>query len=295
MEISLFRNIVTHLRFSFSILLLPVFLFAMSQASSVNWIHAFICFVVLHVLVYPSSNAYNSFMDRDTGSIGGLKNPPEVPQSIYMLSIVFDVLALCISYMFLGFPVFALIVSYIIASRTYSYRGIRLKKYPWVGFLIVALFQGSIIYLISLWSFQGSVIFELKLYWGMLISFFMMGSSYPLTQVYQHKQDREDGVLTLSMVLGVRGTFIFSGIMLFVFVILMVFFLYSYESWLMIPLLIFCTFPVSIYFTNWFQKVWRDELEANFENTMLMSHLGAWSTNLFFGSVFLFKYFNILI
>ncbi|MCC7025555.1 MAG: UbiA prenyltransferase family protein [Saprospiraceae bacterium] len=295
MEISLFRNIVTHLRFSFSILLLPVFLFAMSQASSVNWIHAFICFVVLHVLVYPSSNAYNSFMDRDTGSIGGLKNPPEVPQSIYMVSIVFDVLALCISYMFLGFPVFALIVSYIIASRTYSYRGIRLKKYPWVGFLIVALFQGSIIYLISLWSFQGSVIFELKLYWGMLISFFMMGSSYPLTQVYQHKQDREDGVLTLSMVLGVRGTFIFSGIMLFVFVILMVFFLYSYESLLMIPLLIFCTFPVSIYFINWFQKVWRDDLEANFENTMLMSHLGAWSTNLFFGSVFLFKYFNILI
>ncbi|MCI1265954.1 MAG: UbiA family prenyltransferase [Saprospiraceae bacterium] len=295
MEISLFRNIVTHLRFSFSILLLPVFLFAMSQASSVNWIHAFICFVVLHVLVYPSSNAYNSFMDRDTGSIGGLKSPPEVPQSIYMVSIVFDVLALCISYMFLGFPVFALIVSYIIASRTYSYRGIRLKKYPWVGFLIVALFQGSIIYLISLWSFQGSVIFELKLYWGMLISFFMMGSSYPLTQVYQHKQDREDGVLTLSMVLGVRGTFIFSGIMLFVFVILMVFFLYSYESLLMIPLLIFCTFPVSIYFINWFQKVWRDDLEANFENTMLMSHLGAWSTNLFFGSVFLFKYFNILI
>ncbi|MBK6699861.1 MAG: UbiA prenyltransferase family protein [Saprospiraceae bacterium] len=295
MEISLFRNIVTHLRFSFSILLLPVFLFAMSQASSVNWIHGFICFVVLHVLVYPSSNAYNSFMDRDTGSIGGLKNPPEVPQSIYMVSIVFDVLALCISYMFLGFPVFALIVSYIIASRTYSYRGIRLKKYPWVGFLIVALFQGSIIYLISLWSFQGSVIFELKLYWGMLISFFMMGSSYPLTQVYQHKQDREDGVLTLSMVLGVRGTFIFSGIMLFVFVILMVFFLYSYESLLMIPLLIFCTFPVSIYFINWFQKVWRDDLEANFENTMLMSHLGAWSTNLFFGSVFLFKYFNILI
>jgi len=295
MEISLFRNIVTHLRFSFSILLLPVFLFAMSQASSVNWIHAFICFVVLHVLVYPSSNAYNSFMDRDTGSIGGLKNPPEVPQSIYMVSLVFDVLALCISYMFLGFAVFALIASYIIASRTYSYRGIRLKKYPWVGFLIVALFQGSIIYLISIWSFQGSVIFELKLYWGMLISFFMMGSSYPLTQVYQHKQDKEDGVLTLSMVLGVRGTFIFSGIMLLFFVILMVFFLYSYEHLLMIPLLIFCTFPVSIYFTNWFRKVWRDDLEANFENTMLMSHLGAWSTNLFFGSVFLFKYFNILI
>ncbi len=295
MEISLIRNIVTHLRFSFSILLLPVFLFAMSQASSINWTHAFICFVVLHVLVYPSSNAYNSFMDRDTGSIGGLKNPPVVPQSIYMVSLVFDVLALCISYMFLGIAVFALIVSYIIASRTYSYRGIRLKKYPWVGFLIVALFQGSIIYLISLWSFQGSVIFELKLYWGMLISFFMMGSSYPLTQVYQHKQDKNDGVHTLSMLLGIRGTFIFSGIMLFVFVILMVFFLYSYEPLLMIPLLIFCTFPVSIYFTNWFRKVWRDDLEANFENTMLMSHLGAWSTNLFFGSVFLFKYFNILI
>jgi 1,4-dihydroxy-2-naphthoate octaprenyltransferase len=40
----------------------------------------------------------------------------------------------------------------------------------------------------------------------------LLGGFYPLTQIYQHDADRRDGVRTLSLVLGYRGSFVFTGI-----------------------------------------------------------------------------------
>jgi 1,4-dihydroxy-2-naphthoate octaprenyltransferase len=58
------------LRLPFSFFLMPVFLFALSEQQPNNAMQAFLLFVVLHLLIYPSSNAYNSYMDQDEGSIG---------------------------------------------------------------------------------------------------------------------------------------------------------------------------------------------------------------------------------
>ncbi len=54
---------------------MPVYWFALSQVNKINWYDAILIFIILHVFVYPASNGYNSFMDRDTGSIGGIKHP----------------------------------------------------------------------------------------------------------------------------------------------------------------------------------------------------------------------------
>jgi 1,4-dihydroxy-2-naphthoate octaprenyltransferase len=37
---------------------------------------------------------------------------------------------------------------------------------------------------------------------GMIAASLLIGGFYPLTQIYQHRQDKEDGVRTLSMLLG---------------------------------------------------------------------------------------------
>jgi hypothetical protein len=41
-------------------------------------------FIILHLLVYPASNGYNSYMDRDETPIGGLKNPSTTHQAIIL-------------------------------------------------------------------------------------------------------------------------------------------------------------------------------------------------------------------
>src|SRR5215203_2956814 len=93
----LLRSTVQLLRFHFSFFLLPVFLFAISQLPAVNWSITFLIFLILHLLVYPSSNGYNSFMDRDETPIGGLEKPMQPTRQLYRISLVMDVIALVIS------------------------------------------------------------------------------------------------------------------------------------------------------------------------------------------------------
>src|SRR6187397_634195 len=87
------------LRFHFSFFLMPVYWFALSQVMEINKAHSFLVFFILHVLVYPSSNGYNSYMDRDTGSIGGIKNPAQPTRQLYRITIMLDILALLLSFL----------------------------------------------------------------------------------------------------------------------------------------------------------------------------------------------------
>jgi len=83
-----------HLRIPFSIFLLPVYLFALSISYPSDFFNPLLIFVILHFLLYPASNGYNSFFDKDEESIGGLKNPPKVSLELYYVSLVLDMLAI---------------------------------------------------------------------------------------------------------------------------------------------------------------------------------------------------------
>src|SRR5512133_2259166 len=82
---------VKHLRFPFSFFLMPVFLFALSQAANIHWGNTILAFLILHVLIFPSSNGYNSYQDHDESSIGGLKYPPKVTINLYYTTLLFDI------------------------------------------------------------------------------------------------------------------------------------------------------------------------------------------------------------
>ena len=92
---SFFPSISTllHLRLLFSAFLLPVFLFALSQVPQINWQNAILTFVIWHLLVYPASNGYNSYFDKDEGSIALIEKPPPVDKSLYFFALLLDVIA----------------------------------------------------------------------------------------------------------------------------------------------------------------------------------------------------------
>src|SRR5688572_1354171 len=179
------------LRLPFSLFLSPLYFFALSQVENIDWPRAILVFIILHFLIYPASNGYNSYMDRDTESIGGLEKPPPPSRELFLTTIVLDITALLLS--LLVSPLFAICIPlYIAASKAYSYRGIRLKKYPVIGYLTVILFQGAFTFwLVYFGSNPGT---SLPFPWqGMLIATLLIGGFYPLTQVYQHRQDLDDG------------------------------------------------------------------------------------------------------
>jgi 4-hydroxybenzoate polyprenyltransferase len=203
-----------HLRIAFSFLLLPVGLFALLVAGQVSTT-ALIMTAVLYLLVFTSSNAYNSYHDRDTDSIGTLRRPPPVDRSLLWLCNTLDVLAVILSSLL--HPVLtAGVIMYIVVSRLYSHRKTRLKRLPWLSLAVVMVFQGALTYLLLVFAAlpDWSVFSDVRHLAGATACMLITGGIYPVTQIYQHREDRERGDVTVSMQLGIRGSFIFTGVLL---------------------------------------------------------------------------------
>ena len=274
------KSTIQLLRFNFSLFLLPVYLFALSQVPDIESWHAIFIFFLLHFIVYPASNGYNSYMDRDEDSIGGIKSPLPPTKQLFWISVIMDILAVGLSLLVSVW--FAVgILAYILASRAYSYRGIRLKKYPVTGYLTVVIFQGAVTFFLVYHGSSAEKTLEPPVL-GMIVSSLLIGGFYPLTQIYQHQADKRDKVITISYILGYRGTFIFTAV-IYLFAMSTLFYYFrsiSEEN----KFLIIATamLPVLVYFLNWARQVWKDTIAADYRHTMRMNIIASSCTNLGF-------------
>ena len=287
------KNTVKHLRLPFSFFLMPVFLFSLSQSVSVNWQNTIISFIILHLIIFPSSNGYNSYQDKDETSIGGLKNPPKVSENLFYATLFLDLAGVITGFLVSAyFALFVLI--FVLMSRAYSYRKLRLKKYPVIGFLTVFIFQGAFVYLMAssaITTFSVTSYFTFNNLICMSVASFFIGSIYPLTQIYQHEADKKDGVTSISYKLGYIGTFIFSAL-LFSLATLFLFYYFKIKHQQAALLLFFLIMlPVIAKLSVWFNKVRRDTAHANFENTMSMNLLTSACMNSYFLLLILNNYY----
>ena len=279
------RSTIQLLRFHFSFFLMPVYWFALSQVVRPNAGRALLIFIILHILIYPSSNGFNSYMDRDEGSIGGVKSPLQPTRQLIYVSLVMDGLALILGFFVSIYFVLAAFI-YILASRAYSARSVRLKKYPIIGFLTVVICQGALVFFMVYHGSHSLLSLHVPTL-GMISASLLIGGFYPLTQIYQHEADAKDGVKTISAMLGIRGTFIFCGIIYGIaFAILTYFLLISLEEKEFL-ILSTCMLPVLVYFTGWALQVWRNPSLADFRNTMRMNIVASSFTSIGFIIVFL--------
>ncbi|WP_205509302.1 UbiA family prenyltransferase [Longitalea arenae] len=278
------------LRFHFSFFLLPVYLFAVSQVPAIHTADALLIFFILHLLVYPSSNGYNSYMDRDETSIGGIKTPLPPTRQLFYVSIMMDLMAIGLSFI-IGYWFTICIVAYIAASRAYSYRGIRLKKYPVAGYLTVIIFQGAVTFFMV---YHGSSINKTLAVppAGMAAASLLIGGFYPLTQIYQHEADRKDGVITISALLGYRGTFIFTALVYSIAMCVLAWWFISHDQQIKFLALATMMLPILVYFFSWAGLVWKDEQRADFSNTMRMNILASICTNLAFLTLLIWRGFE---
>jgi 1,4-dihydroxy-2-naphthoate octaprenyltransferase len=266
---------------------MPVFWFALSQTKSIHSGNTILIFMILHLLVYPASNGYNSYMDRDTESVGGIKNPMQPTKELFYVTMLMDTIAIALSWM-ISLYFAAGIIAYILASRAYSYRGIRLKKYPVAGYLTVVFFQGAVTFFLVMHGCSTDKTLQVPAA-GMMAASLLIGGFYPLTQIYQHQQDKADGITTLSMLLGYNGTFIFTALIYIFAVATLALQLISnnqFNSFLIIQVFFL---PVLAYFFWWYRQVSREHNAASFVNTMRMNMLASICSNAAFITLFLIE------
>ncbi len=229
-------------------------------------------------------------MDRDTGSIGGIEKPPMPSRQLFITTIVLDITGIALG--FLISPLFGLLMPlYIGASKAYSYRGIRLKKYPVTGYFVVIIFQGAFTFWLVYYGSNADGTIQVP-WQGMMICALLIGGFYPLTQIYQHKQDKEDGVLTISYKLGYNGTFIFCAIIYAIAWLFMAQYFTAKGEWNKLAVVSILFVPVIVYFTSWFMQVRKDTATADFKHTMRMNWLAAGCTNAAFVILLIWKCFE---
>ena len=278
-----------HLRIPFSYFLLPVFLFSLAISPNINGSHILWTFIIIHLFLYPASNGYNSYFDKDEKSIGGLQNPPPVKKGLYFLSLTFDLIAILLGLIFLNTTFAVMLVVYGLVSKAYSHPSVRLKKYPIAGWLVAGIFQGIFTFAmcyVGINNFGIESIFNWTVLVPGTLSTIMLWANYPMTQIYQHEEDAQRGDMTLSRMLGITGTFYFVGATFTVVTFGFIFYLQTLAFKYALIFLV-ALFPVIAYFASWFFQTYRNEDKADYRHTMWLNLISSTCLNLFFIYLFL--------
>ncbi|MBT1704219.1 UbiA family prenyltransferase [Chryseosolibacter indicus] len=285
------KSSLLHLRIPFSFFLLPIFLFSLSISPNLNELRLFWVFFIIHFLLYPASNGYNSYFDKDEKSIGGLKNPPPTKTGLYYLSLLLDALAIILGYLKLNLTFAVMLLIYGLVSKAYSHPSIRLKKYAFTSLVITGIFQGLFTFLmcyVGVNDFPISIALRPNVIIPGILTSLMLWANYPLTQVYQHEEDSKRGDTTISLKLGVKGTFYFSIIVFGVALSCFLLYLNLYFSSKYAMIFLMAVLPVLLYFFYWLMLVLRNKNNADYGRTMALNYISATCLNLFF----LYLFFN---
>jgi len=279
------------MRIPFSYFLLPVFLFSLAVSPNVSEKALLWTFIIVHIFLYPASNGYNSYFDKDEKSIGGLRNPPPVNRGLYYLALLFDALAIILGFLIINLTFALMLLVYGLVSKAYSHPLIRLKKYAITGWLAAGLFQGVFTFVMC---YIGINKFSLENIWrpsvlipGVLCTVMLLGN-YPMTQVYQHEEDGRRGDETISRMLGIRGTFYFVAVLFLVVTLGFFFYFSAFFSQRYATIFLAALAPVAFYFAYWFILTFQNEGKADYGHTMWLNFISATSLNLFFMYLFLF-------
>jgi 1,4-dihydroxy-2-naphthoate octaprenyltransferase len=199
---------VVHLRLQFQLLLSGIFLWALLLAGGTPNARTLVAFGVLHVLLYGGTTAYNAYYDRDRGPITGLRRPPPAGRSCRDGGLAFmaagGVAAAWVSWPFAGTYVVIAIL-----SIAYSHPRWRWKDGPLSSLAVVAFGQGVL-------GFAAGALAAAAPGWpqptaallaGGVAATLLTTGLYPLTQVFQIRDDARRGDCTFAVRFGPRGVF----------------------------------------------------------------------------------------
>ena len=159
-------------------------------------------FLIFHIGAFGGLTALNSFYDRDEGPIGGMWNPPRVPEHLGAFAWIVQIGGLCALLPFVaqsasGAKLLWIYCGLLVLSLLYSHPVTRWKGRPWHSLFIVTTGQGVLDCLAGAFAATSTRLDDVWMS-GLLGATILVAAFYPLTQLYQARDDRKRGDKTLA-------------------------------------------------------------------------------------------------
>lgn len=212
-------NFVLHLRMHYQLFILSGgFLLGGFLNGQMNWPLYLFQFANVHIFLFGGATAYNSYWDKDTGPIGGLKNPPQMNRWMWFVAILMQSIGLL-----LAIPAGALFVGCYTVSMLlfwlYSTPLARWKATPVKSLVAIGVSTGTNSLLMGYLAAGAS-----SLPWHIWLAAvgvaLVILSLYPVSQIYQMEEDRRRGDQTFAVRYGIRAVFRFFEVAFFSGVVL---------------------------------------------------------------------------
>jgi len=196
-------HFLLHLRLHYQLFILSGgFLLGGLMADQMNTSQFWLQFLNIHVLLFGGATAFNSYWDKDEGPIGGLKNPPKMTEWMRMASLIMMFLGWLWA-LFFGVIYFAVYGVSLLLFWLYSTPLARWKSHPQLSLVAIAVSTGFNSVLLGCIAAGESI--SLTVIISALGASLILLSLYPVSQIYQMKQDIIRGDRTFAVEYGADG------------------------------------------------------------------------------------------
>lgn len=198
-----FLNFLIHLRIHYQLLILSGgFLLGGFMANEMNTDQFWMQFLNVHILLFGGATAYNSWWDKDTGPIGGLKHPPKMSRWMHPASLLFMFAGLIFSFD-IGYEFVLIYLFSLLLFWLYSTPLARWKGNPHLSLFAIAISTGFNSVLMGTLAAGGAISINILL--SATGASFILLSLYPASQIFQMKEDGERNDQTFALYYGVKG------------------------------------------------------------------------------------------
>jgi len=195
-------HFLIHLRLHYQFVLLSGgFLLGGFMSSEMNTQQYWLQFLNVHILLFGGATAYNSWWDKDTGPIGGLKNPPAMTPWMHRVSLLM-MFAGFIWASFIGLLYAMVFIVSLILFWLYSTPHARWKGHPVLSLFVIGVSTGANSVLLGTISAGGSINQPILLV--TVGASLILLSMYPVSQIFQQAEDRRRNDVTFTIAYGIK-------------------------------------------------------------------------------------------
>jgi len=195
-------NFILHLRLHYQFFILSGgYLMGGVLAGEMDITQYLLQFLNVHILLFGGATAFNSWWDKDIGPVGGLKHPPKMEPWMHKLSLGFMFFGLiwsvAVGIIYAGIYLVSLFLFWVYSSPHGRWKG-----HPLKSLIAIGVSTGLNSVLLGTLAAGGQITPMLLL--GSFGAMLILLSLYPVSQVYQEKDDRQRGDKTFAITYGLK-------------------------------------------------------------------------------------------